>query len=119
MGDPVTDSTAEDRSHTPLTPAVFHILLALADGHLHGYGIMQAIEEATSPSMKMGPGTVYGSLQRMEEAGLVEDCGSKDGGKRRLFGMTELGRKTLEAESIRLARLARMVRDKGLVPGEA
>lgn len=112
-------SRIEDGSHTPLTPAVFHILLALADGELHGYGIMQAIEEATSPSLRMGPGTVYGSLQRMEDAGLVEDRGSAKGGKRRLFGMTELGRKTLEAESIRLARLARMVLEKGLVPTEA
>jgi DNA-binding PadR family transcriptional regulator len=112
-------SRTEDGSYTPLTPAVFHILLALADGDLHGYGIMRAIEEVTSPSMKMGPGTVYGSLQRMEEAGLVEDCGSAQGGKRRLYGLTVLGRKSLQAESVRLARLAQMVRDKGLVPSEA
>jgi DNA-binding PadR family transcriptional regulator len=89
----------------PLTPAVFHILLALADGALHGYAIMRAVETTTAPAMKMGPGTIYGSLQRMEEAGLVEDC-----------GMTTLGRKTLEAESARLARLTAMVREKGLVP---
>ena len=104
--------------HTPLTAAVFHILLALADGRLHGYAIMRAVEYVTSPSMKMGPGTIYGSLQRMEEAGLVEDCGSVEDGKRRLYGMTRLGRKTLEAESARLARLSDMVRDKGLVPRE-
>ena len=111
-------SKGQDDSHTPLTPAVFHILLALADGKLHGYAIMRAVENATLPSMKMGPGTIYGSLQRMEEAGLVEDCGSVDSGKRRLFGMTPLGRKTLEAESARLARLTEMARDKGLVPRE-
>jgi DNA-binding PadR family transcriptional regulator len=104
--------------HAPLTPAVFHILLALADGKLHGYAIMRAVEADTSPSVKMGPGTIYGSLQRMEEAGLVEDCGSVENGKRRLYGMTPLGRKTLGAESTRLARLTALARDKGLVPRE-
>lgn len=108
----------EKNDHAPLTPAVFHILLALADGRLHGYAIMRAVENATSPSTKMGPGTIYGSLKRMEEAGLVEDCGGVEGGKRRLYGMTTLGRKTLEAESVRLARLTEMARDKGLVPRE-
>ena len=108
----------ETNSHAPLTPAVFHILLALADGRLHGYAIMRAVEDVTSPSMKMGPGTIYGSLQRMEEAGLVEECGSVENGKRRLYGITRLGRKTLEAESVRLARLTKIARDKGLVPRE-
>ena len=109
---------SETNVHTPLTPAVFHILLALADGKLHGYAIMRAVEADTSPSVKMGPGTIYGSLQRMEEAGLVEDCGSVENGKRRLYRMTPLGRKALEAESARLARLTTMARDKGLVPRE-
>jgi DNA-binding PadR family transcriptional regulator len=101
-----------------LTPAVFHILLALADGDLHGYAIMRSVEHVTESTMKMGPGTIYGSLQRMEEAGLVKDCGATEGGKRRLFGMTERGRMVLEAESERLARLTDMVREKGLVPRE-
>jgi DNA-binding PadR family transcriptional regulator len=114
----VPSPKSETSIHTPLTPAVFHILLALADGRLHGYAIMRAVENVTSPSVKMGPGTIYGSLQRMEEAGLVEDCGSAEDGKRRLYGMTQLGRKTLESESARLARLTEMVRDKGLIPRE-
>jgi len=109
---------AQNNDHAPLTPAVFHILLALADGKLHGYAIMRAVENATSSAMKMGPGTIYGSLQRMEDAGLVEECGSVANGKRRLYGMTRLGRKTLVAESARLARLAEMARAKGLVPRE-
>ena len=108
----------ESDDHTPLTPAVFHILLALADGAMHGYAIMQAVGQATSPTIKMGPGTIYGSLQRMEEAGLVEDCGLASDGRRRLYGMTKAGRSALEAESIRLARLTDMVRSKGLVPRE-
>ena len=101
---------------TPLTPAVFHILLALADGELHGYAIMRSVEEITAPATKMGPGTIYGSLQRMEEAGLIEDRGPADDGRRRLYGITERGRLALEAESARLARLSDMVREKGLVP---
>ena len=106
----------DGETHPPLTPAVFHILLALADGELHGYAIMRAVEDATSSAMKMGPGTIYGSLQRMEEAGLVEDRGPAEKGRRRLYGMTERGMMVLEAESARLARLSDMVREKGLVP---
>ena len=102
----------------PLTPLAFHILLALLDGDLHGYAIMRAVEKATAPAIKMGPGTIYGSLQRMEEAGLVEDRGATDDGRRRLYGMTERGRSALVAESTRLARLSDIVREKGLVPRE-
>ena len=57
----------------PLTPAVFHVLLALADGPLHGYAIMQAVEASAGRELRMGPGTIYGSIQRMEEAGLVRE----------------------------------------------
>jgi len=58
---------------TPLTPAVFHILLALADGQKHGYAIMKQVNADGGSSLRMGPGTLYGSLQRMEAAGLVEE----------------------------------------------
>ena len=60
----------------PLTPAVFHILLALADGPLHGYAIMQAVESSAGPGAPMGPGTIYGSIQRMEDSGLVKELAS-------------------------------------------
>jgi len=68
----------------PLTAAVFHILLALADGPLHGYAVMQAVEETAGPDLRMGPGTIYGSLQRMEDAGLVKEVASRSGDRRRL-----------------------------------
>ena len=103
----------------PLTPAVFHILLALSDGPLHGYAIMKAVSTATDPEIRMGPGTIYGSLQRMERSGLVEESGLAGDGKRRLFGLTPRGQRALEAESRRIARLADMVRAKGLTPREA
>jgi DNA-binding PadR family transcriptional regulator len=67
----------------------------------------------------MGPGTIYGSLQRMEEAGLVEDCGLAEDGNRRLYGITPKGRQALEAESARLATLTELVRDKGILPRRA
>ena len=71
----------------PLTAAVFHILFALADGPLHGYAIMQAVEESTGADMRMGPGTIYGSLQRMEEAGLVREFTTRGDDRRRVFGL--------------------------------
>jgi DNA-binding PadR family transcriptional regulator len=103
----------------PLTPAVFHILLALSAGPLHGYAIMQSVEEATGADMRMGPGTIYGSLQRMEEAGLVKELSAPSSDRRRLFALQPAGRRALEAEARRLSRLAALVRARRLVSGEA
>jgi DNA-binding PadR family transcriptional regulator len=114
-------------SPAPLTPAVFHILLSLADGPLHGYAIMQSVEKTAG--LQMGPGTIYGSVQRMEDAGLLEDmagaasgaAGRRSGqgvaGRRRYYGLTDAGRKALAAEAARLARMADLVREKDLIPG--
>lgn len=122
------------KSPPPLTPAVFHILLALAEGPLHGYAIMQAVEVSAGPDLRMGPGTIYGSLQRMEDAGLVKEVASRaddrsstalgatlnsSKGRRRLFALQPAGRRALAHEAQRLARLADLVRHKRLVPGEA
>ena len=103
----------------PLTPAVFHILLALANGPLHGYAIMQSVEETTGADMRMGPGTIYGSLQRMEDADLVKEVSTSAGDRRRLFALQPAGRRALEAEARRLARLASLVRSRRLLTGEA
>jgi DNA-binding PadR family transcriptional regulator len=103
----------------PLTPAVFHILLALAEGPLHGYAIMQAVEESAGAELRMGPGTIYGSLQRMEEAGLLREVSTRGDDRRRLFSLLPAGRRALEGEANRLARLAALVRSKRLVTGEA
>ena len=83
------------RHQVPLTPAVFHILLALADGPLHGYGIMQAVETSASGEPAMGPGTIYGSLQRMEEAGLVTRSRERDDRRMVLTQITARGRELL------------------------
>jgi len=78
----------------PLTPAVFHILFALSEGPLHGYAIMQSVGETAG--LSMGPDTIYGSIQRMEEAGLVQEVNVGSKGRRR-YGLTPLGKKALKA----------------------
>lgn len=113
----------------PLTPAVFHILLALADGPLHGYAIMQTIEKTGGPGLATGPGTVYGALSRMQEAGLVREASRDEleqepestgrGRPRRYFRLTDDGARALRTEAVRLHRLSDIVRDKNLLPDEA
>jgi DNA-binding PadR family transcriptional regulator len=103
----------------PLTPAVFHILLALADGPLHGYAIMQAVAQSAGSSFSAGPGTIYGSLQRMEDDGLIREVASKGDDRRRQFALLPEGRRALETESRRIVRLAQLVRAKRLVSEEA
>jgi DNA-binding PadR family transcriptional regulator len=94
----------------PLTPVVFHVLLALADGPLHGYGIMKRVEEQSG--LSMGPGTVYGALQRLEEAAWIAEDRAPAGADPRRgnpFTLTRAGRRALLAEGERLGRLARLV----------
>jgi DNA-binding PadR family transcriptional regulator len=92
----------------PLTPPVFHILLALADEERHGYGIMQDVARQTNDVLQLGPGTLYGCLKRMLAAGLIEESEERpdlklDDERRRYYRMTSLGRSTVKAEVRRLA----------------
>lgn len=101
----------------PLTPAVFHILLALADGEKHGYAIMKEVEAGTEGKVTMGPGTLYGSLKRMLKAGLIRESGegadpALDDSRRRYYELTEYGRRVLEAEAQRLVEAVRWARQK-------
>ena len=87
----------------PLTPAVLHILLALSTKERHGYGIMKQVEADSQRKVKMGPGTLYGSLGRMMDSGLVKESNSKvdlemDDERRIYYKLTALGQKTLAAE---------------------
>ena len=91
----------------PLTPVVFHVLLALAGGPLHGYAIMQEVEEASGQAM--GPGTVYGALRRLSDAGWLEESDTDAGGdarRGRSFTLTPAGRDALAVEARRIRRLA-------------
>ena len=92
----------------PLTPPVFHILMALADGERHGYGIMQDVAHQTSGALQLGPGTLYGCLKRMLAAGLVEESDERpdpalDDERRRYYRITPLGDRAVRAEARRLA----------------
>ena len=101
----------------PLTPAIAHILLALADGDRHGYGIMQEVERVTGGSVRMGPGTLYGTLKRMLASGLVEEADERpdavlDDERRRYYHATPLGIAALEAETLRMQALLGAARAK-------
>jgi len=117
---------ADPNSQLPLTPVVLHILMTLADGERHGYAIAQEIEETTEGQIRMGPGTLYGSIQRMLTTSLIEETPARrrpagDDERRRYYRMTPLGRRTLELELQRLSRVVRLARTKHLLrdPGVA
>jgi DNA-binding PadR family transcriptional regulator len=93
----------------PLTPAVFHILLALFGRERHGYDSMQQVKEDSQDAVKMGPGTLYGSLDRMIAAGLVARGDTRDP-RRIYYKLTALGQAALKAESGRLSALAATAR---------
>ena len=104
----------------PLTPAVFHILLALADGEKHGYAIMQEVAAITNGEMKMGPGTLYGSIKRMLELGLIDESDERpdpalDDERRRYYRLTSFGEQVARAESKRLASLVQAAALKKLI----
>ena len=108
----------------PLTPPVFHILLALADEERHGYGIMLDVARQTNDALQLGPGTLYGCLKRMLAAGLVEESDERpdmelDDERRRYYRMTALGRKTVRAEAHRMAAAVSAARARlGLAGGK-
>jgi len=119
-------TTPDANAHLPLTPVVLHILLALADGDRHGYAIAQEIEETTGGQIRTGPGTLYGSIQRMLGSSLIEEAprrrrAATDDERRRYYRMTSLGRRVLELELQRLSQVVRVARQKRLVrdPGVA
>jgi DNA-binding PadR family transcriptional regulator len=105
----------------PLTPAALNVLLALADGERHGYGIMLEVRERTGGSVRLGPGTLYGAIKRLKEGGVIEDsAGSsatgEDDERRRYYRLTGFGGEVLAAEVARLDGLVRAARRKGAFP---
>ena len=109
-----------DAEPTPLTPAVFHILLALADGESHGYGIMQDVERFTNGDTRLGPGTLYRSIQRMLVDGLIEELAialhnETDEDRRRYYRLTAKGLAVAKREAQRLADLVDAARHRNLL----
>ncbi len=104
-----------DRDALPLRRPVLHILLALAEGELHGLGIADEVERASEGVVELGPGTLYRSLAEMTEAGLIRGvpAPTEDADPRRkYYGLTEEGRRLLSAEAARLDRLVAQARAK-------
>lgn len=104
----------------PLTPAVFHIMLALADGERHGYGIMLEVDRITGGQLHLGPGTLYRSIQRMLVDGLIVERKDAvdpevDDERRRYYRLTQLGLSVARAEARRLSDLVKVARKRGLL----
>ena len=104
------------RDLMPLTPAVFFILFALADGEKHGYAIMQEATALSDNKVRMGPGTLYTTIQRLVELRLIEQTSTKSpiDSRRVYYRLTRLGKALLQAEAARLNALVRLAQKKGL-----
>ena len=113
MSDPAT--------YLPLSPAVFHILLALADEDRHGYAIMRDIEQRTDGVVRVGPGMLYGSIKWLVEDGLIEEVPRRRGGddRRRAYRLTPSGRALLKAEASRLASAVALARTRRVLAKKA
>jgi DNA-binding PadR family transcriptional regulator len=104
----------------PLTPAVFHIMLALAEGEAHGYGIMLEVDRITQGALRIGPGTLYRSIQRMLVDGLIVERKEAvdpevDDERRRYYRLTEFGLEVARGEAQRLSSLVNAARERGLL----
>ena len=107
---------------TPLAPRDFLILLALAGGDLHGYGLVKTIESESDGEVRMDPANLYRALRRMRRDGLVQEVtgpDTGDGPDRRYFRLTPLGRRIAASEAARASRLSRLARARKLLPGDA
>jgi DNA-binding PadR family transcriptional regulator len=117
----VTFSPDEIAEFLPLPPATFHILIALADGDRHGYAIIQNIAVRTDNAVRVSAGTLYRSVQRMLEQGLVEEAQERpapdeDDERRRYYRLTEFGAAVARAEARRLSDLVKLAKASGFAP---
>lgn len=108
---------------SPLPAAAFHILLSLADADLHGYEIMRRVEEQTGGRTRIGPGTLYSSIQALLDAGFIAEVASPGADdlndeRRRYYRVTAAGRKAARDEAERLADVLRVARAKKILRGE-
>ena len=117
-------STPDPHELLPLPAAMFHILVAVADQDRHGYAIMQDVASRTNGALKLSPGTLYGSIKRMLEEGLIVELTDRqrpgeDDERRRYYRLTPFGRSVAQTESTRLLTLLRQAKAVGLAPGRA
>ena len=105
----------------PLTPAMFHILLALGEGDRHGYSIMQEVTARSDGQVRLGPGTLYGAIKRMIQGGLIEESDERpdpelDDEQRRYYRLTDFGQQVLKAEVRRISEMVSVAQRKRLIP---
>jgi len=117
-------TTADVQALLPLPLATFHILVALAEGDSHGYAIIQDVEARTGGALRLSAGTLYRSIQRMLEDGVIVEVRERpapelDDERRRYYRITAFGTAVARAEAGRLAELVRLARAAGLAPGKA
>ena len=108
------------KSRAPLKPAVFHILLALSKGELHGLGIADEVERANDGTMRLGPGTLYRSLKTMIQDRLIRETHPPEPDedpRRKFYRITAEGRKVLQAEAERYEQIVRIARGRDVLPG--
>jgi DNA-binding PadR family transcriptional regulator len=115
-------SVTDVRRYLPLSPQQFHILLSLADGPRHGYGVIREVEERTDGAVRLGTGTLYTAIARFDALQLIEESSWRpaardDDGRRTYYQLTPLGRAVLKAETARLESLVRHAHRKGLGAG--
>jgi len=120
----MTDKDREIEGLLPLPAASFHILMALAADDRHGYGIIQDVAAGTDGAIRLSPGTLYRSIQRLLEQGLILETRERpapdqDDERRRYYRLTPFGRAVARAEARRLAELLRLARQSGFAPGKA
>lgn len=113
-------SASEPNTSLRLTPAAFHIMLVLADGENHGYAIMREVAENTQGQVRLGPGSLYGTIKRMLADGWIEESDERpdprlDDERRRYYRLTGAGRKLVQAEAERLEQLVKIARGKRLL----
>jgi len=120
----VSDKASEIDSLLPLPPVTFHILMALAEGDRHGYAIIQDVAARTVGEVKLGAGTLYRSIQRMQEQGLIVETQERpkpevDDERRRYYRISSFGAAVARAEARRLSRLVKLARASGFAPERA
>lgn len=103
-----------------MTPAVFHVLLAMADGEIHGYRIMQEVEARSRGSVKLGPGSLYFTINRLTDSGMIEESDQRpdpklDDSRRKYYRLTQYGRAVLQSELTTLADIVAVARSKDLI----
>jgi DNA-binding PadR family transcriptional regulator len=116
----MAQSKTDPESLLPLSSAVFHILLALADEERHGYGIMKEVKFRTEGQVRLAPGTLYGAIKRLLEKGIIEEGDERpdpelNDERRRYYRLTDFGQRVLRAEANRLAQMVRQAQAKQLL----